>query len=950
MLPLEVTADAGAPRQRIHSFGASDAWTTSLLVADWSEEDRQRVATLLFDPTLDGDGRPRGIGLSCWRFLLGAGSKESKKEERVADPWRCTECFLLQNWRDNGGAKKGSAAAEPDGDGARSKDDELDAITNLGSYDFSRCVGQRWFLHAARRHGVEHLLMFVHSPPVHITSNRLSFGYSQDATEGHDNKGVHCNLTGDRFRVFAAYIGMVLTYFEQHGIHFTAVTPINEPHWNWDTNAQEGCAYSNEQCLRVARAVSVELAARGLAVAVGAPDAGCIDYLFRKIKEHENSKGFVGDATDSLGSGASFPLAAITGKSYFSCWPQEDRLISAREELVAAFRELRAHGVEYWVTEYSVYLPEGAKWVPEAARRALVGDDRTGEVFDCTGIDAALWAARVIHADICVAQASAWHWWLAMAPRGVQDGLIVVDPAVPGGFETTKALWVLGQWSLFVRPGMVQLPTERGDGLAERETVNGAMCSVFLDQQQLRLVVVCVNAGHCSQDIKLGITGFSGIVPAACHFRTFVTSSTLSLSPCCSFRLGNTCHVPKRSVLTAVCDLVDEDGRFHLVPGMPGGNTWCLELPVGAESTAGALVCAGELLREGQERQQWCFRQSEKGLGNFRILSAAAQLPLQVLHDSTAPRAPVMQGPRGDSPSQHWAVEYATANGFYIACSNTGHVLEAYGGTARVAQKSGRPEQLWQLVRAGSRPPPGSNPGESAFRAAGAAAAAWTGEWDVQEPPPTTARPFPGQPQSARYPQPTSPGLERVLFAEEHRAARRASRRRDAPPLPTARRLTSSLKRGSQLFVPALEESSVANTSVHPETPAEEVRTERTPSSVAKRHEIEMVLRELPQHEFNDVARTALVRELAKKLGTTPEMMLVDVVGGGAMQTKLRVGLRQGASVDTAQRLLSLVRESPSRDPTGSTISSGKINPHTAEVTEQKASKRTHRSRGRRHG
>ena len=54
--------------QTIEHFGASDCWTMQKL-GGWSDENRARLADLLFDPE-------KGIGLTSWRVNLGAGLDE----------------------------------------------------------------------------------------------------------------------------------------------------------------------------------------------------------------------------------------------------------------------------------------------------------------------------------------------------------------------------------------------------------------------------------------------------------------------------------------------------------------------------------------------------------------------------------------------------------------------------------------------------------------------------------------------------------------------------------------------------------------------------------------------------------------------------------------------------------------------------------------------------------
>ncbi len=62
--------------QTMESFGASDAWQCNNIGNNWPAEKKNAIADLLFSREVDSDGNPKGIGLSLWRFNLGAGSTE----------------------------------------------------------------------------------------------------------------------------------------------------------------------------------------------------------------------------------------------------------------------------------------------------------------------------------------------------------------------------------------------------------------------------------------------------------------------------------------------------------------------------------------------------------------------------------------------------------------------------------------------------------------------------------------------------------------------------------------------------------------------------------------------------------------------------------------------------------------------------------------------------------
>jgi len=134
---LRIRVDAGTSFQTIDGFGASDAWRCQFVGANWPIEKRERIADLLFSRDTDTNGNPKGIGLSLWRFNIGAGTAEQGDASGIRNPWRRAECFL-----------------NPD-----------------GSFDWSKQAGQQWFLKAARQRGVDKFLAFANSPPVHLTSN-----------------------------------------------------------------------------------------------------------------------------------------------------------------------------------------------------------------------------------------------------------------------------------------------------------------------------------------------------------------------------------------------------------------------------------------------------------------------------------------------------------------------------------------------------------------------------------------------------------------------------------------------------------------------------------------------------------------------------------------------------------------------------------------------------------
>ena len=215
--------------QTIDNFGASDAWTMQR-VGTWSDASKQRVADLLF--SVD-----KGIGLSCWRFNLGAGVQRKS----IRNPMRTVETFELSQ----------------------------------GMYDWHRQAPEQWFLTAAKARGVDQFLAFANSPPGRMTRNGL--------TNHDDDETVPTNLKPGFEDQYAAYLVDILAHFRDDGvlgdpgakIDFRYVSPVNETQSPW-TDGQEGSRVDNDTIRRIVLALKRRLEDRQLHARVLTPE--CSNY------------------------------------------------------------------------------------------------------------------------------------------------------------------------------------------------------------------------------------------------------------------------------------------------------------------------------------------------------------------------------------------------------------------------------------------------------------------------------------------------------------------------------------------------------------------------------------------------------------------------------------------------------------------------------------------------
>ena len=177
--------------------------------------------------------------------------------------------------------------------------------------------------------------------------------------------------------------------------------------------------------------------------------------------------------------------------------------MNSRRDLVTSIRSIDP-GLEYWMSEYTLLENNGE----------IKGTGRD------LGIDPALYMARVIQADMLYANASAWHWWLAVSPYDYKDGLIYIDlDKNSGEIYESKMLWALGNFSRFIRPGAVRIAINRIDGATSLESLNGVLASAYRTTFG-ELVVVLLNQYTESQRLK-----FSGLTDTGLKIHPYLTSS-----------------------------------------------------------------------------------------------------------------------------------------------------------------------------------------------------------------------------------------------------------------------------------------------------------------------------------------------------------------------------------------------------------------------------------------
>jgi glucuronoarabinoxylan endo-1,4-beta-xylanase len=148
-------------------------------------------------------------------------------------------------------------------------------------------------------------------------------------------------------------------------------------------------------------------------------------------------------------------------------------------------------GKEYWETEVDT---------------GRASDDPTGD-----NMPTAIKMAKTIHEHLTRANLNAWHYWWLWA--GGTSGVFNTDTNV-----WTKRLWVLGNFSRFVRPGYMRVSTSGSEP-------SGVLISAYTNPADGTVVVVAINENSSATPVSLFISD-----AAPCTVTPWVTSDADSLA------------------------------------------------------------------------------------------------------------------------------------------------------------------------------------------------------------------------------------------------------------------------------------------------------------------------------------------------------------------------------------------------------------------------------------
>lgn len=517
--PITLTIDPSKSYQTIQDFGASDCWTAELVGDYFLTSVKKKATRWLFSKETDRSGNPLGIGLSCWRVNLGAGSASQGSDSNISDKTRRVECFLKED----------------------------------GTYDWARCNGQQWFMREAKDYGVEHFLLFSNSAPVYFTKNGKA---------NANNQNTSCNLKNDCYDDFAEFLATTTKHFVDEGYNITYIAPVNEPRFDWK-DGQEGSPWENANIAKLARELDKSIRSRNLAAKILIPEASSLDLLYGGSGRAANqlysffdtrSPSYIGDL-ESLAK-------VVTGHSYWTFRTNEE-LKSIREKVRDGAEK---YGVDVMQTEWSML---------DAPPSTSAGFPASYE--EASKMDIALYMGKLIYSDLTFGNMTGWSYWTTFAQERYSQKnrfyLIRINASEDTGEESygnlknggtltaDKNLWVLGNYSRFIRPGYKRIE------LVDDGDLNALLGSAWLSAEGDEIVAVLVNMKKTARKVSFSLS--AGSVESV---KTYVTDKSRNLHYESDMTSTEGMEIPARSVVTVVMSLKEALGLEDITTTRGNGN------------------------------------------------------------------------------------------------------------------------------------------------------------------------------------------------------------------------------------------------------------------------------------------------------------------------------------------------------------------------------------------
>ncbi len=389
--------------QILESFGTSSCWWAQTID---DEATAKEIARLLYD-------EETGLGLDIYRYNIGAGEKNNP-DSRIGDPNRRTESFYVFN------EEKGEY-----------------------EFDFTRDANARRMLDLAIEYGASEVILFCNSPHFSMTAN------------GHASGGYETYVSNHPKEKYAEFVNYVLTiadWFVAQGYPVKAISPINEPQWDWGGpwTRQECCHYEPEETVELYEMFALEMQKRNSPYELSLNETGELSPGYYHYIDKVFDSLLLDEFCDKL-----------SGHSYWL-----DNNI-----------ELKKQFGEKMKNEYPDKKFEMSEWCELPLK------------IDSTTIDSGLYMANIIAQDLNYLNAVSWQSWTAV--NG--DGLMEIKD---GELTIYNRYYAYKQFTDFIKQGMMRVDVF--DSLREESRI---VSTAFTDGEET--VIVLINNEETELEYKL---------------------------------------------------------------------------------------------------------------------------------------------------------------------------------------------------------------------------------------------------------------------------------------------------------------------------------------------------------------------------------------------------------------------------------------------------------------
>jgi len=430
-------------RQEIDGFGGSNAWTGM----PQNYETAQELVKLLFS-------RTKGIGLTILRNRIPFRERlEGDDSPGLNDGFIVRKSDNTYDYKTN-----------PDG----SKTFNL----NWRSWDIAYTKNLIKQILALGNDGPENLIIM--STPWTTPNNRVTqwkeniTGVSPklDYTVDWSRPDIWGRLKRDKYEDYADLLAdYALNFKVNMGAPLAVLSIQNEPNYKVEYES----AYWNGSNLRAfLNILALRFSKKG--VTLGKEGLGIMMPEYENFDINYNE--MIKPSIDSLASNAIISHIAL--HQYNGAFDSTDRA-GAKE-----FPDIIAAGKRFWQTEVS---------------------GSGGQLPPGTGIDNALYYARMIHYDFTFSQTNAYlYWWLwrnGDKEQNFPSALINIDEEK---IVTSKRLYALGQFSRFIRPCWFRINSDTSPKF-------GVYSSAYRNPKTKEIAIVLINDAGAANSLLLDLDG-----------------------------------------------------------------------------------------------------------------------------------------------------------------------------------------------------------------------------------------------------------------------------------------------------------------------------------------------------------------------------------------------------------------------------------------------------------